>query len=66
MPTPPANPPANPPADPPADPAPTEPRDLLKAVVREVLDEWTAERAADPKRTSPASTFFHDLLGIKS
>lgn len=64
MPTPPAPPPADPPpAPPPADPP--EPRDLLKVAVREVLDEWAAERAADPQRTNPARTFFHELLGIK-
>jgi hypothetical protein len=62
------------PAAPPAPPTPDapdpadelEPRDMLKAVVREVLDEFTAERAADPVRTSPTRDLFRDLLGIKS
>lgn len=73
MPTPPKA-PAAPPAAPPAPPAPAapdpaeelEPRDMLKAVVREVLDEYTAERATDPVRTSPTRDLFRDLLGIKS
>lgn len=72
MPTPKA--PAAPPAAPPEPPAPAapdpaaelEPRDMLKAVVREVLDEYAADRAADPVRTSPTRDLFRDLLGIKS
>jgi hypothetical protein len=39
---------------------------MLKAVVREVLDEYAADRAADPVRTSPTRDLFRDLLGIKS
>ena len=39
---------------------------MLKAVVREVLDEYAAERATDPVRTSPTRDLFRDLLGIKS
>lgn len=45
--------------DPPGEP---EARDVLKDIVREVLDEWSAERTTDPKRTQPRN-FLLELLG---
>lgn len=53
------------PTDPPeTDPTPEEdPKVVLKALIRETLDEYAAERATDPVRTKKPVNILDALLG---